>query len=89
MYKESSVWRRDASYLRIKSLEFGYSIQDDNLKKTLGITNLRLYVSGFNLYTWADAFVKPFDPEKIEGLYSAGFTYPVTKTYNFGVNINF
>jgi len=89
LYKESSVWRRDASYLRMKTLEFGYNLKSDYLQKTLGISNLRVYVSGFNLYTWADEFVKPFDPEKIEGAYSAGFTYPVTKTYNFGVNINF
>ena len=89
MYKESSVWRRDASYLRLKSLEVGYNLKTDELESTLGITNLRMYVSGFNLHTWADDFVKPFDPEKIEGAYSAGFTYPVTQTFNFGVNINF
>ncbi|MFT7070465.1 MAG: hypothetical protein ACJAZY_003362, partial [Spirosomataceae bacterium] len=54
-----------------------------------GVRNMRVYASGFNLYTFADAFVKPFDPEKIEGAYSAGFTYPVTKTYNVGLNVNF
>ena len=89
MYRESSVWRRDASYLRMKSLEFGYNLKSDDLQKALGITNFRIYVSGFNLFTWADAFVKPFDPEKVEGAFSAGLNYPVTKTYNFGVNINF
>ena len=89
MYNESSVWRRDASYLRMKSLEFGYNLKNEGLEKTLGITNLRFYVSGFNLFTWADDFVKPFDPEKVEGAFSAGLNYPVTKTYNFGVNVNF
>jgi TonB-linked SusC/RagA family outer membrane protein len=89
MYKESSVWRRDASYLRIKTLEFGYNVKSDYLSRTLGVRNMRVYASGFNLYTFADAFVKPFDPEKIEGAYSAGFTYPVTKTYNVGLNVNF
>ena len=89
MYRESSVWRRDASYVRMKSLEFGYNLKTDDLQKALGITNLRIYASGFNLFTWADDFVKPFDPEKIEGAFSAGLNYPVTKTFNFGVNINF
>ena len=89
LYKESSVWRRDASYLRLKSLEFGYNLKNDDLQNALGITNMRMYVSGFNLHTWADDFVKPFDPEKIEGDASAGFTYPVTKTFNFGVNIHY
>lgn len=89
MYRESSVWRRDASYLRMKSLEFGYNLQNEGLKKALGVTNLRIYASGFNLFTIADPFVKPFDPEKVEGAFSAGLNYPVTKTYNFGINLNF
>ncbi|MCF8714984.1 TonB-dependent receptor [Joostella atrarenae] len=89
MYKESSVWRRDASYVRLKSVEFGYDLKSDVLSDALGITNVRIYLNGFNLYTWADDFVKPFDPEKIEGSYSAGFTYPVTRTFNLGMNVNF
>lgn len=89
MYAESSVWRRDASYLRMKTLELGYNVKSKVLLDNLGITNLRVYGSGFNLLTFADSFVKPFDPEKIEGAYSAGFTYPVTRTFNLGVNINF
>jgi TonB-linked SusC/RagA family outer membrane protein len=96
MYAESSVWRKDASYLRIKSVEVGYTLNDDRLQK-VGIQRLRVYVSGFNLYTFADPFVKPFDPEKLEGngdprspgFNRAGFTYPVMKTYNFGVNVSF
>ncbi|SDM48836.1 TonB-linked outer membrane protein, SusC/RagA family [Catalinimonas alkaloidigena] len=96
MYAESSVWRRDATYVRLKSVELGYTLPFPFLKK-LGIQTLRVYASGFNLYTFADPFVKPFDPEKLEGLgdpnapgfNSAGFTYPVTKTYNFGVNVSF
>jgi TonB-linked SusC/RagA family outer membrane protein len=96
MYAESSQWRKDASYLRIKSVELGYTVNHDRLK-TVGISSLRLYVNGFNLYTFADPFVKPFDPEKLEGngdpnapgYNRAGFTYPVIKSYNFGVNVSF
>jgi TonB-linked SusC/RagA family outer membrane protein len=96
MYAVSSVWRRDASYVRLKSVELGYTLRLDQLK-IVGIQSLRVYASAFNLYTFADQFVKPFDPEKLEGLGDpnspgfnrAGFTYPVTKTYNFGVNVSF
>lgn len=89
MYAESSVWRRDASYLRLKSVELGYTFKFDVLGR-IGIDNLRVYASAFNLYTFTDPFVRPFDPEKLEGVgNSAGFTYPVTKTYNFGVNVSF
>jgi TonB-linked SusC/RagA family outer membrane protein len=89
MYKESSVWRRDASYVRMKTLELGYNISSEGLMKALSVRNIRVFASAFNLFTIADPFVKPFDPEKIEGAYSAGFTYPVTRTFNLGVNVNF
>lgn len=88
MYAESSVWRRDASYLRLKSVELGYSPDFDGLE-AVGIKSLRIYVNAFNLVTMADPFVKPFDPEKIEGLFNAGFTYPLTRSYNIGLNLTF
>ncbi len=88
MYHESSMWRRDASYVRLKSLELGYSLPQGMLS-TLGIQNLRVYISGYNLLTITDPFVKPFDPERIEGAYNAGWVYPLTKSYNIGVTLNF
>lgn len=87
-YLESEVWRKDASYVRIKSVQIGYTLPHSILEK-IGIRKVRFYVNGHNLYTFADKFVKPFDPEKIEGAYSAGFSYPLTRSYNMGVNLNF
>lgn len=96
MYAESSIWRRDASYVRLKSLELGYSFNFKVLEE-IGIQKFRIFANGFNLFTITDPFVKPFDPEKLEGLgdpndpnfNAAGFTYPVTKTYNIGLNVSF
>ncbi|WP_153799318.1 SusC/RagA family TonB-linked outer membrane protein [Foetidibacter luteolus] len=88
MYRESSVWRKDASYLRLKSLELGYTL-NPKWYRAAGIQKLRIYASGFNLLTFADEFVKPFDPERLEGLFNAGFNYPLMKTYNFGMNLTF
>ncbi|HKG05212.1 MAG TPA: TonB-dependent receptor [Pedobacter sp.] len=88
VYTESSVWRRDASYVRLKSVELGYSFQPSFFAKA-GIKKLRVYASAFNLFTITDPFVKPFDPERAEGLFNAGLNYPLSKTYNFGVNLNF
>lgn len=86
--RNSTVWRKDASYLRLKSVEIGYTFDRKVLNK-LGIERMRVYVNGNNLFTWCDEFVKRYDPEKIEGAYSAGLTYPLTKTYNVGFNITF
>lgn len=90
MYAESSMWRKDASYLRIKSVELGYTLTNSKISAA-GIRSLRVYVSGFNLFTFADSFVKPFDPEKLEGAGGnrAGFTYPLIKSYNVGLNVSF
>lgn len=88
MYAESSVWRKDASYVRLKSVELGYTF-NQRWYAGSGIKRIRLFANGFNLLTIADPFVKAFDPERLEGLFNAGFNYPLTKNYNVGVNINF
>jgi TonB-linked SusC/RagA family outer membrane protein len=88
MYRESSAFRKDASYLRIKNVEIGYTFPAKQVKKLL-LESVRIYANGHNLFTFADSFVKPFDPEKIEGSFSAGFTYPLTTSFNFGLNVTF
>ncbi|WP_349314152.1 TonB-dependent receptor [Chitinophaga sp. MM2321] len=88
MYAESSVWRKDASYVRLKSVELGYTF-NPKLYKAAGIQKIRVFANAYNVFTVANSFVKPFDPERLEGLFNAGFNYPLTKTYNFGVNLNF
>lgn len=87
-YRESQIWRRDASYLRLKSLEIGYTIPSKYTKKYF-LESVRIYGNAHNLLTFADSFVKPFDPEKIEGNYNAGLNYPLTKNFNVGINVTF
>lgn len=86
--RNTDVWRKDASYLRLKTVEIGYTFNSKALAK-LGVERLRVYVNGNNLLTFADSFVKAFDPEKIEGAHSAGLNYPLSKSYNFGFSLNF
>jgi TonB-linked SusC/RagA family outer membrane protein len=88
MYSESSMWRRDASYVRLKSLELGYTLPF-RILNPYGIQNLRIFLNGYNLLTICDPFVKPFDPERIEGNYNAGWVYPLTKSFNVGINLTF
>lgn len=88
MYHESSVWRRDASYLRLKSLELGYSFNQQLLQR-LGLQRMRIYANGYNLLTITDPFVKAFDPEQIEGALNTGWVYPLSRSFNIGVNLTF
>jgi TonB-linked SusC/RagA family outer membrane protein len=81
-------WRLNAAYLRIKSVELGYTLPKKITRK-FKVDNLRVYLSGFNLYTFANKIVKGFDPEREESDYTADLTYPLMKSYNLGININF
>lgn len=90
-YAESAAWRRDASYVRLKSMQLGYTV-DSKFTSKIGVSGVRIYATAFNLLTFTDSWVKPHDPERTNngpGLgYDAGFGYPLAKTYTIGLNIN-
>lgn len=77
----SSWWLRDGSFIRLKSLEVGYTLPK-NILKSLKISNCRFYFNGLNLVTWSP--FKMWDPE----LGGNGFAYPIQKVFNLGVNVN-
>lgn len=86
-YHESELWTRDASYLRLKNAEIGYTFKGKAIRN-MGVNNFRLYLNGSNLITWTD--VIDLDPEapSRSGNYNIN-TYPLQKVYNFGISINF
>lgn len=88
MYSESDRWRKDATYLRLKSISLGYTLSNDWFR-SIGIQSVRLAANGYNLLTFCDPFVKPFDPERIEGSFSAGWVYPLTRSFSFNLNVTF
>ena len=79
-------WVQDASYMRLKNLQVGYTFPAVWTEKA-GISRLRVYFSGENLATFT-RMTKIFDPETIEGN-SLGNVYPLSRTYSFGVSVTF
>ena len=79
--QNSTWWMRDGSFMRLKSLEVGYTLPS-KLANRLKIRSLRIYFNGLNLFTWAP--FKMWDPE----LGGNGFAYPIQKVYNIGLNVN-
>jgi TonB-linked SusC/RagA family outer membrane protein len=77
----STWWLRDASFMRLKSLEIGYTLPA-RLTKSLKLSNLRIYFNGLNLVTWSP--FKMWDPEQGGN----GFAYPIQKVFNVGLNVN-
>lgn len=77
---------KDASYLRLKSLELGYTyVFPAAVTKRSGLKQVRLYANGYNIFTVTG--VRYVDPEHPSELY--GYVYPLNKTYNIGLSVDF
>lgn len=81
-YSNSDLWLRDASYLRLKNIEIGYSLSANLLKK-MGMRQFRVFASGYNLLTFDKLKIQ--DPEAS----SEYPLYPNIKIVNIGVKFGF
>ena len=72
------------AFTRLKNIEFGYTLKESSYLKAMGISMLRIYVSGHNLYVWEHLRMNHLDPET-----DNSYGYPSTKNVNFGANITF
>jgi hypothetical protein len=82
-YASSTYWLRDGSYIRLKTLDFGYNVPNKVVKK-LGINNARIYMLGYNLLTFSK-----FDMWDVELGQGNGSQYPNISTYSLGFNFSF
>lgn len=80
----STFWLEDASYLRVKNVQLGYTFPEKWMKKAR-IDNFRVYASADNLFTFSKFFYA-YDPETPV---SKGGYYPLVKTIVIGVNLTF
>jgi hypothetical protein len=94
--RPSTRFLEDGSFIRLKNLQIGYTIPK-NSTKSIGIERIRVYVSAYNLLTFTK--YPGLDPEMTtsnnsasEGDAATGIdwgTYPVARSYNIGVQVNF
>lgn len=80
--RNSTWWLRDGSYLRLKTLEFGYTLPK-KWTDSLRMKSLRIYLNGTNLLTFSK--FKMWDVEMSDN----GLNYPIQKVINLGLNVNF
>jgi hypothetical protein len=79
----TSTWfMQDATFLRLKSGELGYTAPQ-NIVKKMYLNNLRIYLSATNLLCWSR--FKLWDPE----MAGNGLGYPLQRVLNVGLNIGF
>jgi TonB-linked SusC/RagA family outer membrane protein len=75
----NTYWLRSTDYIRLKNIELGYTVPNALISK-IGLSNLRMYVNGFNMFTLDK--LKLFDPETDS---ATGYYYPQQKIVNVGI----
>jgi TonB-linked SusC/RagA family outer membrane protein len=80
----STIWVKSNDFLRIKNVELAYNFPDDWINK-IKISNLRFFVSGFNLGFIYDS-VKLYDPESRS---DTGWYYPQQRVITTGLSATF
>ena len=81
--RPSTWFLKSGDFLRLKSVELGYTIEGKAIMEKANINNLRFYFSGTNLLTFSK--FKLWDVE----MGGNGLGYPIQKVFNIGANINF
>ena len=80
--QKSTFWLRNGSYLRLKTLEVGYTLPKSIVNK-IKFNNIRVFFIGTNLLTFAK--FKEWDPELGS---STGAEYPLSKVMTLGLTVN-
>lgn len=80
--QNSTFWLRNGSYIRLKTVEIGYTLPKSIINK-IHFNNVRIFLTGSNLLTWSD--FKLWDPELGD---SRGEKYPLTKSLTLGMTVN-
>ena len=76
----STWWLRDGKFLRLKTVELGYTLPEVN---RIGMKSSRIYLSAENLFVIAP--FKMWDPE----MGGNGLAYPINRRFNIGVQLSF
>jgi len=77
---------QNGAYLRLKNIRFGYTLPTSLTEKVL-IKKANIYFSGENLFILKNMDL--LDPEQTGGRNGDGRTYPLSKAFSLGLNINF
>lgn len=90
-YLGSDRFVEDASFVRLKTLSLTYAIPRE-LCKRLGINNLNLFCTGYDLFTWTNYTGQDPEvslPSSATSLVKDGATTPCSKRLSLGFNLNF
>lgn len=81
---DSKIWLVDASYIRLKNVELGYTFRIPKIK---ALQSARVYLNGLNMITISS--FQGNDPENKGGTWQNDIRYPLMKTFSAGLQVNF
>lgn len=81
-YRNSTFWLKNGRYLRLKTIDVGYTLPKSIVNK-MHFNNIRIFLVGTNLLTWSS--FKTWDPEMGD---PRGESYPLTKSITMGISVN-
>lgn len=79
-YRTSTIWQRDASFLKLRTLELYYNLPESFVNKAK-LDRARVFARGMNLFSIDN--IEIMDPEAL------GTDYPTLKSFNVGLSIGF
>lgn len=82
-YAGSTLFEKDAKYLRLKTIQIAYDFHFPFMKK-LGMNQLQLALSGYNLFT-----ITPYKFGDPEARASTTPSYPLQRTYTASLKVGF
>jgi TonB-linked SusC/RagA family outer membrane protein len=88
----SDFWLLSNNFIKLKNVEVGYTIPRVDFLRRGGISSIRVYANGNNLFTWGNkkALERGIDPETSQDINNQStYLYPITRVVNFGANVRF
>ncbi len=87
----SDFWLKSSDFIKLKNIEVGYTWRKVNFLKKLDVKSIRIFATGNNLFILNDKLsqygVDPETTDSRNGQY--GYVFPITRAYNFGLNVQF
>ena len=84
-YRHSDFWVTNVRYIRLRNLELSYSLPESIISR-VGMSALRVYANGTNLFSIDNTKEFGIDPEISSG---NGLQYPQQRIYTLGLNVSF
>lgn len=78
---DTDFWLKKANFLRLKNLNVSYTIPQ-HLYQRIGLDRIQIYFVGTNMFVLSNFNKNYYDPEM-----GNGFTFPIMRSYNFGINV--